>query len=80
MPARINETEWLDELARMSKKNDKGLTVAEWAERIGKTAETTRKMLHKAKAKGWLRTGKRTRTSLIDRVYDAAVFWIEKPK
>jgi len=78
--ARIAHEEWLAELAKRSKRNDKGCTVSEWSERIGKTAETTRKMLHKAKSKGWLRVGQRTSVSLIGRTYQAAVFWIERPK
>jgi len=80
MASRITETDWLDALAKLSNKNDKGFTVNEWAERLGKTPKTALVMLHRAHALGWLRVGERTTTNLIGREYKAPVYWVEKPK
>jgi Mn-dependent DtxR family transcriptional regulator len=80
MGAKIEHGEWLSAFAELSKRNDKGFTVAEWAERMGKTPKTVLVMLHKAQAMGWLRVGQRTATTLIGRTYQAPVYWVEKPK
>jgi Mn-dependent DtxR family transcriptional regulator len=80
MAPTIKVDEWLNELAKLSKKSDRGFTVNEWAERMKRTPKTALAMLHKARALGWLRVGQRTVTNLLGREYQAPVYWVEKPK
>jgi hypothetical protein len=77
---RITETEWLDELAKLSRKNDDGLTAQEWADKIGKCINVARAMLKKAYAAGWLHEGKRTTRALGGRTFNAPVYRVVKPR
>jgi len=77
---KVAEAEWLAELARLSRRNDEGLTVREWAAEVGRGEETTTKMLKRAKALGWLHVGKRTAEGLDGRTFQATVYRIVRPK
>jgi hypothetical protein len=77
---KITESEWLQELAALSRKDDEGFTAQEWADKIGKGINTTRAMLRMAYAAGWLHEGKRTMRALGGRTYNTEVYRIVKPK
>lgn len=78
-PQKVNFNEWLDELAKLSRKDDLGLTVREWAERLGKSQQTVNEMLRRAKAQGWLMVGRRTTEALDGRIFQAVVYRVVKP-
>lgn len=78
--ARITESEWLDELAKLSARNDDGLTTAEWATKLGKGRNHTMDMLKKAKGLGWLLVGRRTSEGLDGRTFVSPVYRIVRPK
>ena len=59
----ITHESWLDELTRLSAlsaRNDEGLTMAEWATKLGFSRDKTRAALHAAHQHGWLIEGQRT--------------------
>jgi DNA-binding IclR family transcriptional regulator len=76
----IKVDEWMDALDQLSKRNDKGSTVSELAERLGRSPETVRKLLHKARVLGWLVIGERTGTNLRGRPCNFTVYSIVKTK
>ena len=78
--AAVNESEWLQELARLSAKQDKGLSTAEWAEKLGLSPALTVRRLKQADSLGWLVRGKQSRLGLDLRNYTATVYSIAKPK
>lgn len=78
--ARIDESEVLAELARLSKKSDEGLTVSEWAVKLGRGSQPVITLLKRAKAMGWLVVGKQSRVALDNRNYATTVYRIIKPK
>jgi predicted DNA-binding protein (UPF0251 family) len=78
--AKINLTEWLDELARLSNRSDEGLTSGEWAEQMGCSKGSALVKLQKAQVAGWLVTGRRLTTALDGRPSTAPVYRIVKPK
>jgi predicted transcriptional regulator of viral defense system len=78
----ITHESWLDELTRLSAlsaKNDEGLTLAEWAEKLGFSRDRMRATLGSAKAQGWLIIGHRTTESLDGRRHLTPVYRIVKP-
>lgn len=75
----ITSEEWLTELARVSAKNDEGLTMRELVERMGKSSPTIREMLFRAKDKGWLTVGRRTIERLGGGPMHIPVYVIRKP-
>lgn len=64
---RITVEEWLHDLAAISSKNDEGLTVRELAHKMGTSSARIREGLMAAKARGLLRSGRRS-TNRIDGV------------
>lgn len=75
----ISDKEVIDELQRLSQKNDKGLTTDEWVDVMGKSLQSTRLMLQKANKLGWLVRGKRTSEAINGRIFQADVYRIVRP-
>jgi len=78
--AKIDESEWLAELARLSAKKDSGRTTAEWSEVMGCSHAKAMKTLKQAKAMGWLVLGKQSRVGFDGRAFTAVVYSIVRPK
>ena len=78
--AKIDENEWLQELARLSARKYSGRTTAEWSEVMGCSQAKTMKALKQAKALGWLVLGKQSRVGFDGRAYTAIVYSIVRPK
>lgn len=76
----ITTTEWLDELQRLSSKNDEGLTAKEWADALGVEHECALRKLKMAQEAGWLKLGRRRGTSIAGRPIWSPVYQIVKPK
>lgn len=77
--ARIEESEVLAELAKLSQKSDSGMTSEEWAVKSGMGPGKVTKLLKQAKALGWLVLGKQTREGLDGRGYQATVYRVVRP-
>lgn len=71
---------WLQELARKSAHNDRGLTSKEWAKMLGVHRDTFLEQLGKANELGWVRRGMRTGEDVAGRRRQDYVYWIERPK
>ena len=76
----ITEKAWLDELERLSRKNDDGMTSEEWCASLNRGSAYVKTMLKRAKAMGWLAVGRKTREGLDGRMYQAVVYRVVKPK
>lgn len=82
--ATLTEAEWLSEMERLVEKaagrEDEGLTVKEWAERLGRHERDVRVLLHAALSEGRLVRGWRNATGLDGRVYKAPVYALTSSK
>lgn len=77
---KINTTEWLAELAKLSDRSDEGLTALEWAKEMGVEHECALRRLGKAREAGWLVVGRRRGTTIDGRPMLSPVYQIVKPK
>ena len=79
---RLTESDWLAEMERLtaaSREPDPGLTVPEWADRMGVSDKTAIKRLAAAKSLGMLVRGKRPGESLNGKRISLTVYSIQKP-
>lgn len=75
----IRGDEWLAELERLSRKNDRGQTATEIGSAVGKTAGAVRMLLRRVMAMGRLEVGKRTIQRIDGRTTTITVYSILKP-
>ena len=75
----IYTDEWMAELTRLSSLNDVGLTVDEWAEKVGVSTATIRRRLKQARSLGLLVVGRRTVSGIDSRRIPVPVYLIKKP-
>jgi hypothetical protein len=76
--AEIREDEWLAELERLSRKNDKGQTASEIGAAIGRSTKTVRELLQRVKALGRLVIGERTSQRIDGRTATIPVYTIRR--
>lgn len=79
MADNITHAEWLYELARLTAKNDDGMTVEEMMDATGRGEAWVRTRIRKASKLGWLRTGKRSAVNVVGDNYEANVYLFVKP-
>ena len=77
-PIRVDE--WLAELARLSSRNDLGMTLYELAEAAGVSDRTMGKRLREAHKKGWVTVGRRQVVRLDGKPMPVPVYTVTVPK
>lgn len=75
----ISTESWLQELERVSARNDGGSTVAELSARLGIGIQTVRGRIKRAMALGWVRVGRRMSTTIDGKPHPSPVYTIEAP-
>ncbi len=80
MPERIDRSEWLAELSRLTAKSDDGLTARELAEAWGVSLRTTLERLRLAHRRGWVTVGRRTVGSMDGKQQPVPVYVVKAPR
>lgn len=76
-----NTTEaWLAELNRLSIRQDQGLTSREWSEKLGISVSEVKIRLAEAHRRGWLKSGRRTSTTISGISCQVPVYLVSIPK
>jgi predicted transcriptional regulator len=69
----------MDELARLSSRNDDGMTMHELCAQMGRAEKAVRRRLYMAQELGWLVVGARTITNLAGARTQVPVYRVVRP-
>ena len=72
----LDVSAWMDELASIGRRNDRGMTVPELSKAMGVSEKIVYRRLQEAAAAGRLVVGKRTSNNLIGRKINTPVYSI----